>query len=326
MKFLIIQTASIGDVILSTSVLEKLHSYYPDAQLDMLVKDGNQSLFKQHPFIKNLFVWIKKKHKYRNLLGLLFQIRAEQYDYVINIQRFASSGVITAFSGARHKIGFKKNPLSIFFNKRVEHKISIKPDSPHEIYRNHKLIEDITDEKVIMPQLYPTQHNYALTSAYKTHAYICIAPTSLWFTKQFPVNRWIEMIKLLPLNYYIYLLGAKADSPVCDEIISKSERNNILNLCGKLSLLESAALMQDAQMNYVNDSAPLHLACSVNAKLTAIFCSTVVEFGFSPLTENSSVVQVTENLTCRPCGLHGHKKCPQGHFKCANDIDITKLV
>ena len=96
---------------------------------------------------------------------------------------------------------------------------------------------------------------------------------------------------------------------------------NVMNLAGDLSLLQSAALMKGAVHNYVNDSGPLHLASSMNAAVTAFFCSTTPDFGFGPLSDNSTIKQV-ENLECRPCGLHGYKKCPKGHFKCGNEISI----
>jgi ADP-heptose:LPS heptosyltransferase len=325
-KILIIQTASIGDVILVASLLEKLHQFYPDAQIDVLVKDGNQQLFKGHPYLHQLFVWVKKEHKYKNLLALIAEIRAQKYDYVVNVQRFASSGVLTMFSGAKRKIGFRKNPLSLFFSKSFEHHISSKLGSPHELERNHQLIRDITDSEIAPTRLYPSQHDDAFVSGYKTVSFVCIAPTSLWFTKQFPVERWIELIKILPDDYTIYLLGAKNDNDICQRMIREAGRANMMSLCGKLTLLESAALMKDAQMNYVNDSAPLHLACAVNAPVTAVFCSTVPEFGFGPRTPNSKVVQIEEQLSCRPCGLHGHNSCPEKHFKCAYSISLEKMV
>jgi heptosyltransferase II len=83
--------------------------------------------------------------------------------------------------------------------------------------------------------------------------------------------------------------------------------------------------MQDAVMNYSNDSAPLHLGSSVNAPSTAIFCSTIPAFGFGPLSYNSAVIETTVKLACRPCGLHGYKACPKGHFKCAETITATQL-
>jgi len=99
-----------------------------------------------------------------------------------------------------------------------------------------------------------------------------------------------------------------------------------VNLAGKLSFLESAALMKDAKMNFTNDSAPMHLASAVNAPVTAIFCSTVAAFGFGPLSDDSFVVETKEQLDCRPCGLHGFSKCPEKHFKCALTINSDQLT
>ena len=79
--------------------------------------------------------------------------------------------------------------------------------------------------------------------------------------------------------------------------------------------------MKKAKMNFVNDSGPLHLASSMNAPTTAFFCSTDPSFGFGPLAENRTVKEV-KNLDCRPCGLHGHKNCPEGHFKCGHGMPL----
>jgi heptosyltransferase-2 len=79
-------------------------------------------------------------------------------------------------------------------------------------------------------------------------------------------------------------------------------------------------------MNFVNDSAPMHFASAVNAPVTAIFCSTVPDFGFGPLSEDSAVVEVRSGLSCRPCGLHGYRECPEKHFKCAYEINMNELI
>ncbi len=101
---------------------------------------------------------------------------------------------------------------------------------------------------------------------------------------------------------------------------------NVINVAGELSFLESAALIKNAVMNFVNDSAPMHLASAMNAPVTAIFCSTVPSFGFGPLSDRSVIVETKEKLDCRPCGLHGFKACPKGHFKCAYSIENEELV
>ncbi len=100
----------------------------------------------------------------------------------------------------------------------------------------------------------------------------------------------------------------------------------MINLAGKLSFLSSAALMKGARMNYVNDSAPMHFASAVNAPVTAVYCSTIPSFGYGPLSDRSFIVETPVALHCRPCGLHGHTKCPEGHFHCAVKIQTQQLL
>lgn len=322
-KILVIQTAFIGDAILATGILEKLHQYYPSAQIDFLVRKGNEGLFAQHPFIHQLLVWDKKNGKYKNLLNTLKTIRNNNYDLVVNLQRFAASGFLTAFSKAKKTIGFSKNPLSFLFTHKVEHQYN-----HHEIVRNHYLISAITDNGAAKPKLYPSPADYQKVEEYKTTPYICIAPASVWFTKQFPKEKWVEFLNAIPSHIKVYLLGAQSDAPLCDEIINTvaNTHASCINLAGQLSLLQTTALMRDAVMNYTNDSAPLHLASSINAPARAMFCSTVSSFGFGPLSDNSAIIETDLQLDCRPCGLHGHKACPKGHFKCALSIDVQKMV
>src|ERR1700761_6945565 len=90
-KFLVIQTAFIGDVVLATALLEKLHAYFPDAAIDFLVRKGNEDLLTGHPFLHDVLIWDKKQHKQRTLFRLLRHIRHEHYDKVINVQRFAAT-------------------------------------------------------------------------------------------------------------------------------------------------------------------------------------------------------------------------------------------
>jgi len=323
-KFLIIQTASIGDVILATPVIEKLHHHFPEAKIDFLLKKGNEILFDSHPFIHKVVIWDKSTDKYKNFWGLINYIRDKKYDCIINVQRFASSGLMTVYSGAKLKIGFNKNPFSFLFNKRVKH--TIRKGNRHETERNLDLVRTITDDTVFQVKLYPSQRDYAKMSQYKTVRYISISPASLWFTKQYPKEKWIEFINEIYKELRIYFLGSKNDYEICEEIIKISRHTNSLNLSGKLSFLESAALMKDAKMNYMNDSAPMHLASAVNAPVTAIFCSTVTSFGFGPLSDDSVVVETNEKLDCKPCGLHGLQKCPEKHFKCALTIDTSDLL
>ena len=323
-KILVIQTASTGDVILVTPLLEKLHHLYPDGVLDILIKKGNEGLFDAHPYLRQVWIWDKKMHKHRHLAGLILRIREEKYDLAINCQRFFATGLITALSKAKISSGFRKNPLSLFFSHRYPHAIG--KANIHEAHRNLTLISFLGGSDDYPVRLYPSQLHEALVSQYKTRAYICIAPASLWFTKQYPERKWTEFIDALPGDLMVILLGSNADKDLCNRIGSFATHPFILNLAGKLNLLQSASLMRDARMNFVNDSAPLHLASAVNGPVAAVFCSTVPEFGFGPLSSISYTVEAKDKPTCRPCGLHGRNACPEKHFNCAHRITTEQLL
>jgi heptosyltransferase-2 len=324
-KMLIIQTAFIGDVVLATALVEKLAMHYPDVQMDFLVRKGNESLLLNNPHLNEVLIWNKKEKKIKNLFKLLAKIRKTKYDKVINMQRYFATGMLTAFSSATEKIGFDKNPLSILFTTKVKHIFAGKNETKHEVERNNDLISFFTDNSFVRPVLYPSADDFNAVKEFSNTNYVTMTPGSVWFTKQYPVEKWIELIADFPKDFTIYLLGGKENIAACEKIKKESGNTNTVVLAGKLSFLQSTALMKAAVMNYVNDSAPLHFASAVNAPVTAIFCSTVPAFGYTPLSDQSYIIETTENLTCRPCGLHGYKACPQGHFRCAWSIDTNRL-
>ncbi len=329
---LLIQTAFIGDVILMTALLEDLHRTAPATPVDVLVRRGNEGLLAGHPHVRRVLIWDKKHRKYANLWQLLRRIRATGYGRVVTLQRFASTGFLTAFSGASERVGFAKNPFSRFFTRRVPHLIG---DGTHEVTRNLRLLRNVGPDEsttaarrpAALPKLYPSAADEATAASFAAAGpYVCLAPTSVWFTKQFPEEKWRELLAALPAGLRVYLLGGPPDVAACERLAATAGRANVTNLAGKLGLLASAALLRGAVMNYVNDSAPLHLCSAVGAPVTAVFCSTTPAFGFGPLSPVSFIVETAEPLACRPCGLHGHAACPQGHFRCAYGIAVGQLL
>jgi heptosyltransferase-2 len=325
-RILIIQTASLGDVVLSTSLVETVHSQFPECKIDFLLKKGFEGLFISHPFINEILTWDKTNLKYLNLIKVIQKVYSNQYDIVINVQRHFSSGLVTILSGARNRSGFKKNPLSFGFTQKSNHLISHNGPNEHEIVRNYRLISFFAKCDPLNPRLYPSGLDTDMIKSWNYRKYITVSPASLWYTKQYPFDKWIEFINEVDKDIQIYLLGAGNDKPLCEKIITEAKKSNVINLAGKLSFLQSAALMKNALMNFVNDSAPMHLASAVNAPVTAIFCSTVPAFGFGPLSDDSTIVESQLELTCRPCGLHGHTSCPEKHFSCAQSISKKLLI
>ena len=341
-RILVIQTAFIGDVVLATAMLENLHAAYPTAKLDILVRQGANELFTNHPYMNQVHVWDKKKNKYQHLFQIIKTIRGIEYDVVINVQRYLATGIITVLSGAKKTIGFDKNPLSFLFSEKVKHQfggaaqaVSTAPNasatsphetSPHETSRNHTLLVSLTTAPVAKPALYPSEANFAAVKKFQSAPYICMSPGSVWETKKMPAKNWIDLINAVPTNYSIFLMGAPNETALCEEILSGSSRGNVFNIAGQLNLLEAAALIKCAHLNYVNDSAPMHLASATDAPVTAIYCSTIPAFGYGPLSSVQFIVESPEHLPCKPCGIHGKKACPLGHFNCGNTITTAQLL
>jgi heptosyltransferase-2 len=281
-------------------------------------------LLQNNPAINNIHIWDKSKNKISSIFQTVKKIRKEEYDLIVNLQRFASSGIMTVLGGAKETRGFSKNPLSFLFSKKYQHQID--PSNPvHEISRNFSVVADLCERVIQRPVLNPSEGDYKEVEKYQSTEYICIAPASIWYTKQLPFQKWIELIEQYHSQFpshAIYILGGKTDAALGSKIIEASKCSQLINLCGQLNFMQSAALMKDARMNYVNDSGPLHICSAMNAPVTAFFCSTTPDFGFGPLSDQSTTIESKMALACKPCGLHGYKSCPKGHFDCGKSIQI----
>ena len=318
-KYLIIQTAFLGDVILSTVLIETIANNEVDFQIDFLIKKGQESILEENPHVNKILTY-DKQNKTRSIISLIKSIRKEKYDYTINIHRFFSSGLITALSGSKNKIGYDKNPLSFLYHKKITHIIE---KGKHEIDRIHDLVSFLNFKKIRRPKLYYSKKQIGKIEPLTKKAFVCIAPGSVWYTKRAPVEKWSEIVEINSTKK-IYILGGQEDSSIALEIIQSTNNKTIeiSNLCGKLSLMESAALMDKADHAYVNDSAPLHICSANNTSVTVLFCSTSTEFGFGPLSDKHEIIEVS-NLKCRPCGIHGFNHCPKKHFDCGKKLEIN---
>lgn len=339
-KILIIQTAFIGDAVLATSVAEELHDAFPSAKIVLLVRKGNELLFEKHPF---LCVWTHdKSRKYQSLLSLIKKIRQEKFDIVVNLHRYLSSNLLTILSNAKYKVGFRSF-LSHFFTYSIPHRFK---KGYHEIDRYHELIQFFTKrEKAFLPRLYPPDKFgiydvFCLTWCFDPirldveklfkkrfsfdKKYVCMFPGSVWPTKELPPQKWIELIRKFSDDINIYLCGSKQDNTLCEYIKTRVDRENVYNVAGKFNLSEITYIIKHADRVYVNDSAPLHIASALNVPVTAFFCSTTPDLGFYPLSPDSQVIEV-QNLECRPCGIHGYKRCPKSHFQCGFNISLDEV-
>ena len=330
---LIIQTAFIGDTILASHFARAVKDQYPNAKIHFFLRKGNESVIQGLSSVEKVWVWDKQGGKTKNLIKLILGLREIRFDMVFNLHRHFNSGLVSALMKSPFKAGFKQNPLSFFYTHKVNHLIPHKSlyGVWHEVQRNLQLLQKALpslvigdNSKIYKPELPLMEKHFTKVAPYISQDYFVIAPASVWFTKAWSEHKYRELTLELAKMGKVFFIGAPTDKELCDRI--REGISNTENLCGPLNLLDSAALMKNAKRVFVNDSAPLHLASCVNAKTTAIFCSTVQEFGYTPLADDSVVVDMGNSLSCRPCGLHGYKACPLNHFKCAEEIEVKRVL
>ena len=141
-----------------------------------------------------------------------------------------------------------------------------------------------------------------------------------YFTKQIPVNKLKEICATSSLP--LILLGGTDDATSAEQVYQLN-KNKVLNLCGKLNLNQSASIIQQANKVITSDTGLMHIAAAYKKDIISLWGNTIPEFGMGPYLagKNSQILEVT-NLSCRPCSKLGYKKCPKGHFKCMNDIQL----
>lgn len=325
-RVLVIQTAFIGDVILALGAVQQLKAAHPQAEIHLLVRKGNEGLATNHPDVHRIWIW-DKRHKWASLRQLLVELRAVRPDAIVCLQRFFTMGLFATLLGAGWVYGFRKNPFARFWRHAAPHELGKASDSiwQHEIDRNAAVLAPLAPGPAQHPRVYPTPADEVAVAALNIPSpYVVLAPASVWYTKQWPEQRWAELLTLLPHTITPCLVGAPGDADLCNRLASHHPHARVL--AGQLSLLQTAALMRNALRVVANDSAPLHLASAVNAPTTALFCSTLPQFGFGPLADDAVVLETPEPLACRPCGLHGKAACPEGHFRCGYGITAERVT
>ncbi len=325
-KFLIIQTAFIGDVILALPLVQVLRRNFPNSKIDFMLIPKTSELLKNHPDIDEVIVFDKKGNDkgLRGLIKISKIVSAKNYDVAIIPHRSFRSAVIPFLAGVKIRIGFDKSPFNFLYTNVVNYK------KIHEIERNLSLLEPlgIKVNSKEFPTLFPSDDDKNYIDKILSNVgskLIGIAPGSIWATKRWLKERFAELVGLLVKDgFAVVLIGGAEDFELCEEIKKHSGFKDVYNFCGKLSLLQSAELIRRCILLVSNDSAPMHIAVAMRTPVVAIFGPTIPEFGFYPYGDRDRVVQV-ENLYCRPCGIHGGRKCPEGHFKCMRLIE-TKTV
>ncbi len=324
MKILIIQTAFIGDVILITPLIRETRKIFPSAIIDVLVTSGNQAILNNNPHINEILITDKKK--VLDYVKTLFMLRKKAYDMALTPHRSARTLTLLFLSHIKVRIGFNRDLYRHLLTCRLLH-----PKSVHKAEKNLGLLipfltDDYPDLKALSEiltdnqlnwysELFPTKNDYEVSSKFLYSGInVAIAPGSVWNTKRWSKENYITLSKLLKeKGYNLVFIGSKSEEELAQEIIDNAGIEAI-NSCGSLSILQSAALISQCDALVCNDSGALHIGNAVNTPVFAFFGPTVQRYGYYPYRKHDYVFEI--DLECRPCGMHGHKKCPLGHHNC----------
>ena len=327
-KILVIQTAYIGDVVISTAFLRELKKLFPNSEIDIIPTPISSILFKYCPYVNQVLEFNKRKNKLKNFFKLLKIIKRKKYNMAISIQTSFTSSLLMFLAGIKKRIGFSIQKLlteSIPYYEKAENHRRKRILSLLEVFKPSGKLFDQTE--LFLSEKEEKKAEKLLKN--KTYAdsirYIGLAPGSVRITKKWPETYFADLVKSLKnKNIIPVFIGGKGERTLCERIIKKSGNRKCLDFTGKLNLLESAAVIKKLDLILVNDSAPLHIANAVNTTVFAFFGPTVREYGFFPFGKDDKIFEV--KLDCRPCSLHGNKRCPLGHHNCMKLIRPEKVL
>ena len=318
-KILFIQTAFLGDAILTLPLIQKLKEANSDSEITVLCIPSTKDVFLNSPSVANVIVYDKRgaDKSYLSYLKLIMKVRSQEFDLVISSHRSIRSTVMAFLSGAGETVGFTTADLFFLYKKRIEYR-----KDRHEVERNLSLVSEeaeLTSWKILPEIQIPEEAKgkiEALVAPILGSGIIAVAPGSVWKTKVYPSRYYEELIKMiLSLGYNVALIGGKEDTELC-ETIAKNVDRQIVSLAGKLSIVESVSFLKKCVAVVCNDSAPTHLAMAADIPALTIYCSTIAGFGFYPYNKTSAYISF-DDLECKPCGIHGYQTCPVKTFDCA---------
>lgn len=333
MKFLIIRFSSIGDIVLTTPVVRSLKKQISTAEVHYLTKYAYRSIIESNPYID-------KCHYFNNDLDTLLQeLKNEDYDYVIDLHHNLRTSKVKKALG---KKSFSFNKLNIEKFLYTTFKWNRLP-ALHIVDRYMHTVSDfgVSNDGAGLDYFIPDNHKIKDNDIPTSHmaGYIGVVIGAAHHTKKYPLHKLEAFCR--QLNHPVILLGGKEDRENGNKIAAV-DPFKIYNACGRFSLDESADLIRRARLIVTNDTGLMHIAAAFKKQIVSLWGNTVPEFGMYPYygsnfvsgiqnrqqtadTKRFDIVEI-RNLWCRPCSKIGYGKCPLGHFKCMEKIEVAAVL
>ncbi len=310
-KILVIRFSSLGDVILSSVVLEPL--YENEFEVDFLTFKPFDQIFKYDYRIKNLIALEKKDLKsIKDIYRFAKSLKKNNYDYILDLHSNLRSVLISFFSGIPtlryNKEGLKRRlgKLNPEFNVVKAYLEPLKNLGINNLdkYRPRIILKD-EEIKAVKPML--------------PQSFITLGTGARYKQKIYPYYNKVAQL-LIEKRFNVVLVGSKEDK----EKDQNKYPEQVIDLRGKLSLRESIAVISQGKLTISNDSAIAHMSRAVGIPVIVIYGATHPFFGFAPLPDEGKYI--FKGLECQPCDLHGKKECKRGDLACLTTIEPEEVV
>jgi heptosyltransferase-2 len=324
MNILIIRLSSIGDILLTTPFIRQVRQKFPQAKIHFIIKRQYQDLIRFNSHINRIHVYEKDSDN-KQMKNIIAELRGINFEYIFDLHNNLRSKYLCSVITSENKFRINKSKLQqialVLFKMNLYKKIKPiperyldagKPAGVIDDGRGLEIFWDNETEQVVYEVFRDKQ--IALD-----RGNIAIAPGAGYYTKRWPVEYFKQLIEKIRKKYdhNLLVLGGEKETDFGEFL---GDKENVYNLTGQLTLLETAVLLSKTQLIVCNDTGLMHLATAVGTPVVAIFGSSVEELGFFPYRGENVVIQNT-GLSCRPCSHVGKQKCPLGHFRCMKEIE-----
>jgi ADP-heptose:LPS heptosyltransferase len=316
-RVLFVRPGGIGDAVLLLPAIDALKIALPDCSIDVLAEKRNAAVFSFCRNIANVLVYDKPSD--------LLSVFHRSYDVVIDTEQWHRlSALVARLIAAPLTIGFATNERQ----KMLTHPIPYSHED-YEVFSFFRLLSPLTE----IPAFDPTRPfidispSHLATAKALMHVFGDCQVIAVFPGGSIPERRWggdrfqQTVKKLSTLGYGIVVVGGKSDAGEGEKIVSGIPRS--LNLCGKLLLAETAAILKKSALLITGDSGIMHIGYGLGMKIVALF-GPGREKKWAPRSSNVKVIN--KGLDCSPCTTFGYTAKCKINAECMRSITVEEVI
>ncbi len=331
-KILVVRFSSLGDIILTTPVLDALKGSYRDSEICFLTRQRYRGLLEADPRISSV-IYFQPEDRDRGVAGFLRLIRRlnqEKFDLIVDLHSNLRSFLIRNLVRTKKKIRYDKKLLSrlqmVYFKKWKTNSVSTV-----ESYLDSLKKIDIVDQHQV-PKLFVKDEDRAWAERFLLEAgfkreelLIGIAPGARGEMKKWGKDKYSFLAKSLSrdLPAKILLVGDGSDQNLIEDIRDYTGEERAIPAVN-LPFNKLMPLIEKCELFISNDSGPMHLASALGVPTIGIFGPTSPNLGFTPSGLKNEIFW--KGVECSPCSLHGKKRCVRDKRYCMDQIMAEEVM